>query len=55
MKQSTVYYTDFRVRGGQTLQQKLDRLVETAGLGTLDLEGRFVAIKIHFAEPVNRA
>ena len=28
MKQSTVYYTDFRVRGGQTLQQKLDRLVE---------------------------
>ena len=31
MKQSTVYYTDFRVRGGQTLQQKLDRLVEAAG------------------------
>ena len=55
MKQSTVYYTDFRVRGGQTLQQKLDRLVEAAGLGTLDLEGRFVAIKIHFGEPGNLA
>ena len=47
---SKVYYTDFRARLGEGLPTKLKRLVNLAGIADLDLDGKFVAIKIHFGE-----
>ena len=47
---SKVYYTDFRARLGEGLPTKLKRLVNLAGIADLDLEGKFVAIKMHFGE-----
>ena len=51
MKKSAVYFTDFRCSDAENLQQKFTRLLKTAGLGKLDLEGKYVAIKTHFGEP----
>jgi len=47
---SKVYFTDFRAKMGEGLPTKLKRLVELAGIADLDLEGKFVAIKMHFGE-----
>ena len=47
---SKVYYTDFRARLGEGLPTKLKRLVNLAGIADLDLDGKFVAIKMHFGE-----
>ena len=54
-KKSTVYYTDFRVPVGTSLQQKLEKLMRAAGIGEIEMDGRFVAIKMHFGEPGNLA
>lgn len=53
MEKSLVYYTDLRARPGMNLLQKLQRLVRAAGLCGVDMEQKFVAIKIHFGEPGN--
>jgi len=50
MKKSTVTFTDFRCSDAENLQRKFTRLLKVAGLGKLDLEGKFVAIKMHFGE-----
>lgn len=50
MKKSTVHFTDFRCSDAENLQQKFTRLLKTAGLGKLDLQDKFVAIKTHFGE-----
>lgn len=55
MSQSKVYYTNLRVKAGDTLQGKLERLLRKAGLPTMDLDGKYVAVKIHFGEPGNLA
>ena len=55
MEKATVYYTDFRVHAGTSLQEKLERLIKAAGIGNIDMDGKFVAIKIHFGEPGNLA
>ena len=52
---SDVYFTDFRVKEGDSLLRKLERLMDRSGLGSLDLNGKYVAIKIHFGEPGNLA
>ena len=52
---SKVYFTDFCVKGYETLPQKLARLIMTAGIDQIDFEGKFVAIKIHFGELGNLA
>lgn len=52
---SKVYFTDFRIRREENLVQKCDRLYDKAGLGKLDLDGKFVAIKMHFGELGNFA
>ena len=44
-----------RTRFGESLPQKLERLIRTAGITTLPLEDSFSAIKIHFGEPGNLA
>ena len=51
MEKSKVYFTDFRTRiGGETMPAKLQRLIKTAGIGNIDMDGKFVAIKMHFGE-----
>ena len=52
---SKVYFTNFRARPGMNLQQKLARLIKTAGIGDIDFNKKYVAIKIHFGEPGNLA
>ncbi len=55
MERSKVYCTDFRVKVGQSLIEKLNRLMTQAGMDQIDFDGKFVAIKIHFGEPGNLA
>ena len=45
-----VYFTSMRTKKGQSIPDKLKRLVREAGLEKLDLDGKFVAIKTHFGE-----
>ena len=51
MQKSTVYFADFRSSDSENLQQKFARLLKTAGLAKLGLDGKYVAIKTHFGEP----
>ncbi len=55
MKTSKVYFTNLRTSPRNNLLDKLERLVKEAGLLDLDLEKKFVALKIHFGEPGNLA
>lgn len=55
MKKSKVYFTDMHVKLGTSLPMKLTKLIKKAGLGSLDFQGKYVAIKIHFGEPGNLA
>lgn len=48
---SKVYWADLRVDFHENLQQKLTRLMKTAGMGEIDFDRKFVAIKMHFGEP----
>ena len=51
METAKVYFTDFRTPyGGDTMPEKLKKLIRKAGIAQLNLEGQFVAIKIHFGE-----
>ena len=50
MEKSKVYFTDFRARLGEGLPTKLKRLMKKAGFASMDMEGKFVAIKMHFGE-----
>ena len=50
MEKSKVYYTDFRTRLGEGLPIKLKKLIRKAGIGEIDMENKFVAIKMHFGE-----
>ena len=53
MSASPVYFSDLRARPGTNLLEKLTRLICAAGIGSIDMEKKFVAIKIHFGEPGN--
>jgi uncharacterized Fe-S center protein len=52
---SKVYFADLRTDVHENLQQKLTRLMKTAGMGDIDFQDKFVAIKLHFGEPGNLA
>ena len=52
---SKVYFADLRADVHENLQQKLTRLIKTAGMGDIDFQDKFVAIKLHFGEPGNLA
>ena len=55
-EKAKVYFTDFRCPSWrENLPQKLARLMMTAGFGDIDMEGKYVAIKMHFGEPGNLA
>ena len=53
MGASKVYFTDFHVNVGTSQLDKLTRLLDKAGLDEIDLEKKFVCIKMHFGEPGN--
>ena len=55
MEGSAVYYTDFRCPVGTSLTEKLRRLCIAAGIRNIEMNGRFVAIKMHFGELGNLA
>ena len=51
MEKSKVYFTDFHTQAyGDGLPTKLKKLIKRAGIQSLNLEGKFVAIKMHFGE-----
>lgn len=50
MEKSKVYFTDFRASLGEGLPTKLKRLIKKAGIEKLEMEGKFVAVKMHFGE-----
>ncbi len=50
MERSKVYFTDMRTAIGDGLPSKLKRLIKAAGIGNIDMDGKFVAIKMHFGE-----
>ena len=51
MEKAKVFFTDFRTpAGGDGLPTKLKKLIMKAGIGEMDLDGKFVAIKMHFGE-----
>ena len=52
---SKVYFADLRADMHENLQQKLTRLMKTAGMGDIDFQDKSVAIKLHFGEPGNLA
>ncbi len=50
MEKAKVYFTDFRTTIGTSLTEKLQKLCRKAGMGNINFDGRFVAIKMHFGE-----
>ncbi len=50
MEKAKVYFTDFRCPVGTNNLQKLQKLCRRAGIDTIDMKGKFVAIKMHFGE-----
>lgn len=51
MEKAKVYFTDFHtVPFGDGLPVKLQKLIRKAGIGDIDMDGKFVAIKMHFGE-----
>jgi uncharacterized Fe-S center protein len=51
MEKAKVYFTDFRTKAfGDGLPMKLKKLIKKAGIGQIDMEGKFAAIKLHFGE-----
>lgn len=51
MEQAKVYFTDFHtVAFGDGLPAKLKKLIRAAGIDSIDMEGKFAAIKMHFGE-----
>ena len=55
MNKAKVFFTDFRTTVGTSMTDKLKRLCLAAGFKDIDMEGKFVAIKMHFGELGNLA
>jgi uncharacterized Fe-S center protein len=54
MEKAKVYFTDFHTKPfGDGLPTKLKKLLRKAGIGQIDMDGKFVAIKMHFGEKGN--
>lgn len=51
MEKAKVYFTDFHTKAfGDSLPTKLKKMIKKAGIGDIDMDGRFVAVKMHFGE-----
>ncbi|MCR5830313.1 MAG: DUF362 domain-containing protein [Lachnospiraceae bacterium] len=55
MDKSKVFFTDFRTVNRVSLTAKLQKLIKMAGISSIDMDGKFVAIKMHFGELGNLA
>jgi uncharacterized protein len=55
MEKSNVYFTDMRTSPTMNLLQKLNILIDKAGIANIDFSHKFAAIKMHFGEPGNLA
>lgn len=55
MGKSKVYWTDFRTTIGTSLTTKLQKMIMAAGFDKINMEKKFVAIKMHFGELGNLA
>ena len=55
MERSKVYFTPMANGMKESMPAKLRRLALAAGIGDIDFENKFTAIKIHFGEPGNLA
>ena len=55
MDKSKVYFTDMHATSDMNLLVKLKKLMKTSGFEEIDMEGKFVAVKVHFGEPGNLA
>ena len=55
MEKAKVFFTDFRTQIGVSQTRKLQKLIRAAGIGDIDFEGKFTAIKMHFGELGNLA
>ena len=56
MEKSKVYFCDFRTyTGGPTMPGKLQKLIRKGGIGEIDFDNKFAAIKMHFGELGNLA
>ena len=53
MEKAKVYFTNLHATTEMNLLQKFQRLIREAGIGEMDFEKKFTAIKIHFGEPGN--
>lgn len=54
METAKVYYSDMNAHG-RSLLTKLHRVMAAAGFETIDFNGKFTAVKMHFGEPGNLA
>ena len=55
-KKAAVYFADFRTPDyRESQQQRLTRLLKTAGMDKIDFQNKYTAIKMHFGEPGNLA
>lgn len=51
MEKAQVHFTDFRTKAfGDSLPTKLKKLIKKAGIDQINMDGKFVAIKLHFGE-----
>ena len=50
---SEVYFTDLETGYSGSRIEKLDNLIRKSGLDRIDMEKKFVAIKMHFGEMGN--
>lgn len=55
MPRSKVYFTDFRTGIDVPITEKLKKLCRKAGMMDIDMDGKFVAVKMHFGELGNVA
>lgn len=52
---SKVYFTDMHVGMNSSLLDKFRRLIDKAGIASIDFKDKFVAVKVHFGEYGNMA
>lgn len=51
MEKAKVHFTDFRTKAfGDSMPEKLRKLIVRAGIGEIEMDGKFVAIKMSFGE-----
>ena len=52
---SDVFFSDMRTDFGNNLLDKLRKVIRKAGIGNIDFQDHYAAIKMHFGEPGNLA